>query len=120
MSNLKDLPTNTIWPHVQESIDRNLMNELVDYANYRKSEVERGAETSALAALLVEKYASGLAKAIEIIGIESSLPAEIDRIVMSINPNFKLSSLQRWVLRPATLTDKSYCSCLNHDLTDRT
>ena len=106
MTNLKDLPTNTIWPHLQESIDRNLMNELIDYANYRKSEVERGAETPALAALLVEKYASGLAKASEIIGIDSSMPAEIHRIVLSIDPDFKQSSLQRWALRPASLTDK--------------
>jgi hypothetical protein len=77
--------------------------ELSVYANYRKSEVERGAETPKLAALLVEKYARGLAKAIEIIGIDSSMPLEIDRIVRSIDPGFEEQSRQRWALRPASI-----------------
>jgi hypothetical protein len=73
MQILKDLPPGTIWPHLLEAIEVNVLSDLRSYAQSKQNDVERGADTPDLAALLVDKYCEGLAVALRIAGIDSSL-----------------------------------------------
>jgi hypothetical protein len=103
MQALKDLPPGTIWPHLLESIERQVLAEIDAYAAGRKSDVARGAETPALAALLVDKYGAGLAKALRIAGIDSQVQQATDRLAREIDPDFDLHRDARWNARPAGL-----------------
>lgn len=101
MQFLKDLPAGTIWPHLLESIERQVIGEIQGYAESRRSDVARGAETPELAALLVEKYGEGLARALHIAGLDSQVHREVDRLVREIDPAFEQNKNARWAARPA-------------------
>ena len=54
MNILKDLPAGTIWPHLLTAIEVQVIADIREYSAARISDVKRGAETPALAAMLVE------------------------------------------------------------------
>lgn len=83
-----------------------LIAELRQYADGRKSDVRRGAETPALASLLVEKFGYGLSKAAGALGVSDSalLTAEVDRLVQEIDPEYRQHQQTRWDSRPAALS----------------
>lgn len=101
MDILKELPPGTIWPHLLEAICQQTISEIEGYAASRRNDVARGAETPELAALLVDKYGAGLAKALQIVGVDSGVQAITDRLVRSIDPNFDEHRTARWAARPA-------------------
>ncbi|MFJ1470188.1 beta/alpha barrel domain-containing protein [Massilia orientalis] len=91
-----------VLPALQERV----VDELRDYAAKRKNDVRRGAETPELAALLVEKYGEGLVKALHIaedlLDVSASrLRAEVDRLVLEIDPDAEENRKRRWASRPA-------------------
>jgi len=91
-----------VLPVLQERV----VSELREYAASRKNDVARGAETPELAALLVEKYGEGLVKALHIaedlLEVPTSrLRAEVDRLVLEIDPNAEENRKIRWASRPA-------------------
>lgn len=83
-----------------------LVAELRQYADGRKSDVRLGAETPALASLMVEKFGYGLNKAASALGVADSalLTAEVDRLVMEIDPEHRQHQQARWDSRPAALS----------------
>lgn len=82
-----------------------LIDEIQNYADGRKSDVARGAETPALAALMVEKYGEALAKAVHLLGADNShMMREIDRLVREIDPEYQKHRLYRFEARPAGLS----------------
>jgi hypothetical protein len=103
MQILKDLPSGTIWPHLLDAIERQVLAEIDGYASSRKNDVARGAETAELAALLVDKYGEGLAKALHIAGIDSKVQQVTDRLVREIDPEFVEHRKARWAATPAGL-----------------
>jgi hypothetical protein len=103
MSHLKDMPSGTIWPHLLEAIERDVLVEMQQYAQSRINDVARGAETPELAALLVDKFCDGMAKALLIAGLDSMVRAEGDRLVRVIDPDFDVHREARWAARPAAL-----------------
>ncbi|RQY14864.1 hypothetical protein DF117_27425 [Burkholderia stagnalis] len=82
-----------------------LIEEIQSYADGRKSDVARGAETPALAALMVEKYGEGLATAVHLMGADNShLMRELDRLVREIDPQYPKHRQYRFEARPAGLS----------------
>lgn len=77
-----------------------------EYAEGRKREVARGAETPALASLMIEKYGYGLIKAAEVLEVSelNLLTAEVDRLVAEIDPQHRKHQQYRWESRPAGLS----------------
>lgn len=104
MQVLKDLPAGTIWPHLLEAIERQVLDDLRSYAESRRHDVDRGAETPDLAALLIDKYCEGLAKALWIAGIDSDVRQEGNRLCREIDPAFDEHRETRWAARPCALT----------------
>jgi hypothetical protein len=104
MKVLKDLPPGTIWPHLLEAIERKVIAEMQLYAESRKKDVVRGAETPGLAAVLVEKYGEGMARALHIAGLDSQVQREVDRLVREIDPDFETTKKARWAAKKAALT----------------
>lgn len=100
---LKDLPGNAIWPHLIDAIRREVETDIRDYARSRQADVARNAETAALAATLVEKYAEGLAKALFIVGIDTNITQIADALVREIDPDFEANKKARWNAHPAVL-----------------
>jgi hypothetical protein len=82
-----------------------LIKEIQRYARNRLSDVARGAETRALAALMVEKFGEGIAKAAHLLGAEATgeLEREIDRLVREIDPQYPTHLQYRFEARPAGL-----------------
>lgn len=107
MEHLKDLPDGVIWPHLLAAIERDILADIRGYAESRQGDVSRGAETAELAALLVDKYCEGVAKALRIAGLDSAVRAEGDRLVRGIDPDFDEHRRARWAARPAALTTSS-------------
>lgn len=103
MQHLKELPSGTIWPHLIEAIKSDAIADLRSYAQSRKNDVARNAETPALAALLVEKYAAGMAKALTIVGIDAEIFELADQLVRDIDPDFEGHQKSRWQARPADI-----------------
>lgn len=103
MNILKELPPGAIWPHLLVAIDQSAVAEIEEYAKSRLANVARGAETPELAALLVDKYGSGMARALAIAGIDSGIQAATDRLVREIDPEFNAHCRARWAARPAQL-----------------
>lgn len=101
MQILKDLPDGTIWPHLLDAIERAVVSEIRQYADGRRANIARGAETHELAALLIDKYGAGMAQALAIAGIESTVRAETDRLVRELDPEFERHQAARWAARPA-------------------
>ncbi len=88
-----------------------LIHDLREYAAGRKADVARGAETPALAALLLEKYGYGLAKAASLLRDASDgnikpseVMAEVDALVAEIDPEWKAHRHLRWESRPADIS----------------
>lgn len=104
MEVLKDLPPGTIWPHLLEAIDSKAVAEIESYAAARRNDVARGAETAILAAVLVDKYGAGLAKALAIAGIDSSVQQRTDHLVRELDPAFDDHRRARWAAKPAGLS----------------
>jgi hypothetical protein len=82
-----------------------LHEEIQRYGLHRLSDVARGAETPALAALMVEKFGEGIAKASDLLGLEDcdALRREIDRLVRTIDPQYPTHLQYRFEARPAGL-----------------
>jgi hypothetical protein len=82
-----------------------LIEELRRYAGKRLNDVSRGAETPALAALMVEKFGEGLSKAAHFLRVEgtSELDHELDRLVREIDPLYPKHLQCRFEARPAGL-----------------
>ena len=96
---------NTEIPEVADGLTNRFYRELRDYAKSRRNDVARGAETPELAALLVEKYASGLIKGAQLLDFPlEGFQKEIDSTVLAIDPNFFENQKLRWAARPATLS----------------
>lgn len=99
----------------REQFDQSPLGRLIAearaYAQERKADIERGAETPALASLMVEKYGYGLMKAAEVLAMADShlLTAEVDRLVIEIDPQHRKHQQYRWESRPAglSITDSS-------------
>jgi len=104
MNHLKDMPEGTIWPHLLEAIERDIISDINLYAQGRISDVARGAESSELAALLVDKYCEGVSKALRIVGLDSRARSEGDRLVREIDPDFDAHRKARFDARPAALS----------------
>jgi hypothetical protein len=83
-----------------------LIEEIQRYADNRLSDVARGAQTAALAGLMVEKFGEGIAKAAHLMGLEGSdgLEREIDRLVREIDPQYPTHLQFRFEARPAGLS----------------
>jgi hypothetical protein len=101
-----------IQPRTQAEVDAErfaespvgrLIAEINEYAEGRKSDVAHGAETRALASLMVEKFGYGLMKAADALGLADSnlLTAEVDRLVVEIDPEHYKHRQYRWESRPA-------------------
>jgi hypothetical protein len=101
MQFLKDLPPGTIWPHLIEGIQDRVLQEIKEYARCRRADVARGAETAELSALLISKYAMGMARTLDIVGIDSALLKEADRLASEVDPEFLKHQQERWSARPA-------------------
>ncbi len=104
MTNLKDLPPGTIWPHLLEAIEAEAHTYAMDYALSRDNAVKRGRETPELAALLVEKFVQGMVTAFNIAGLDSRVMHDIDQVVRVIDPNFDANRAARWAAHPAGLS----------------
>ncbi|MBW3512046.1 hypothetical protein [Janthinobacterium sp. NKUCC06_STL] len=79
------------------------------YAASRKRDVARGAETPELAALLVQKYGYGLAKAVRLAAelADHPLPdliADVDRAVAEIDQDWRVNQVLRFESRPASIS----------------
>ncbi|MFC7633152.1 hypothetical protein ACFQVB_37010 [Paraburkholderia humisilvae] len=82
-----------------------LIEEIQTYADGRHSDVARGAETPALAALMVEKYGEGIAKTVRLFGADNShIEREIDRLFREIDPQYQRDRQYRFEARPAGLS----------------
>jgi hypothetical protein len=83
-----------------------MIAEVEQYAAGRKSDIDRGAETPALAGLMVEKYGYGLMKAADLLGLADAplLTAAVDRLVAGIDPQFRKHQQNRWNSHPAGLS----------------
>jgi hypothetical protein len=103
MNHLKDLPPDTIWPHLLEAIERDVIAEIQSYAESRRNDVNRGAETPELAAVIIDKYAEGLSIALKIVGVDSRIRAVADKLVREIDPEFDQHRQVRWLGRPTAL-----------------
>lgn len=100
---------NSNAPIAIETLWRRLSEEIRSHAASRMNDVARGAETPELAALLVEKYGMGLAKAAALAADVFDVPApdltaEVDRVVAEIDPDAQSHRAKRWAQRPAGLT----------------
>ena len=96
MGHLKELPAGTIWPHLLTAIEHDVIQELRQHAATRADAVRRAAETPETAAMLQDKFAEGIAKALHIVGLDSRVQAEADRMVREIDPNFDAHRQARW------------------------
>lgn len=83
---------------------KQILAEFEDYGQSRIKDVARNAETPQLAALLVEKYGYGLAKALFILGFDTQgLYDRIDTMIKEIDPQVKENRKLRWEARPADI-----------------
>lgn len=90
------------------ALHEKLLQEVVDCANGRKSNIERGAETPELAALIVEKYGHGMARALRLLAglADCSVPdlrKDVDGLVLEIDPRVEDNRSRRWAARPAEI-----------------
>ena len=100
---MKELPPGTSWPHLLDAIERQVVGEIHGYARSRRNDVARGAETAELAALMVEKYGQGMARALHIAGLDSEVHRLLDGLVRVIDPEYEQNKKARWAAGPAGL-----------------
>lgn len=85
------------------------LREIQEYSNGRKSDIDRGAETPRLSALMLEKFVYGMAKGFkqfedaETIAIANELIALGDKLCLEIDPDFIQNRKARWNARPADI-----------------
>ena len=85
-----------------------LVEDLQQFARHRQRDVARGAETPELAALIVEQYAAGLARAAALTADLLEIPKPdltpiADRLVTEVDPKAAQNRERRWAARPARL-----------------
>lgn len=85
-----------------------IREKLYSYAESRKNDVVRGAETAELAALLVQKYGYGLADSASLAANllecpQPNLIRDVDQLVASIDPDWRANQQRRFSARPASL-----------------
>ncbi|RRJ54961.1 hypothetical protein EHV15_35930 [Paenibacillus oralis] len=88
-------------------IDR-LVLKVKEYADGRARDVARGAETPRLAALLLQKYGSGVIDTVSLI-LDTPRAADpiskiLDEETARIDPQWREHDRERWLGRPADLT----------------
>lgn len=82
-----------------------LRREARSAAQGRLSDVQRGAETPAVAAALFDKFGAGLCCATHILGLDSgTLQREVDALAREIDPDFDANRKARWEARPAAFS----------------
>lgn len=85
-------------------IDR-LVQKVKDYASGRAQNVARGAETPRLAALLLQKYGSGVVDAVSVIydtpRAADQIYQVLDEETAKIDPQWREHDQERWLGRPA-------------------
>ena len=91
----------------QAAVER-LVREVQRYASGRTRDVERGAETARLTALLLQKYGLGFIQAVSVI-YESPRAADpilylLDAETARIDPDWRENHRLRWAARPADFT----------------
>lgn len=104
MNYLKEVPQGTVWPHLLTAMKDSAEQEVRDYARGRAGDVERGAETPALAALQVANFAWGVSKAMAIVGVDADVVRIADELVREIDPEFEANRKARWAATPAGLS----------------
>lgn len=94
----------------QVAVER-LVRQVKDYANGRAKDVEHGAETPRLAALLVQKYGRGVVDAVtEIFGSPRAadpISKVVDDETAKIDPLWREHDRERWADRPADVVAHS-------------
>lgn len=102
--------TNTVQPEgvPQEPAHRwleQLRREARSAAQGRLSDVQRGAESAALAAALFDKFGAGLCRAAHLLGLDTGLlQREVDALAREIDPDFDAHRKARWAARPAAFS----------------
>lgn len=90
----------------QIAVER-LVQQVRQYAAGRASDVARGAETSQLAALLVQKYGRGVVDAVVVIyntpRAADPIAEVVDEETAKIDPLWRDHDRERWAARPADL-----------------
>jgi hypothetical protein len=97
----------TVTTEKREQPREAALAKLAEYAQGRISDVKRGAETAELAALLLQKYGYGLCDALAVCYPESGpCPTyhDVDRMVESIDPDWRESARKRWAAKPAGIS----------------
>jgi len=94
--------------NVLNALQEGAQSALHEYAESRKRDVSRGAETAELAALLVEKFGEGAGTVLKIAedlldGPHANLRTEVDRLVQEIDPFAAENRQKRWAARPAAI-----------------
>lgn len=85
-----------------------LVIKVKEYADGRAKDVERGAETPRLAALLLQKYGRGVIEAVSLIfdtpRAADPISKVLDEETTRIDPQWRKHNRRRWEARPADLT----------------
>ncbi|MBA4688596.1 MAG: hypothetical protein H2184_15705 [Candidatus Galacturonibacter soehngenii] len=85
----------------------NLIIKIREYARNRTSDIKRGAETPALAALLLQKYGEGIIDAIISVSdsnrVADPIQKVLDEELFKIDPEWKEHNKERWEGRPADI-----------------
>lgn len=84
-----------------------LVQKVIEYANSRKKDVVRGAETPRLAALLLQKYGVGVIDAVSILfdspRVADPIYQVLDEETAKIDPQWQEHMKERWAGRPADI-----------------
>jgi hypothetical protein len=104
MLEVQEVVSRTDWPPFLAQAESQILAHLRDYAKLRRNDIERGAESPAMAALLVEKYAEGMARSLGILGFPSKVQQLGDQLVRELDPAYDANRKARWEARPAALT----------------
>lgn len=93
--------------------NKRILEELIfkikEYAEGRASDVANGLETPRFAALLLQKYAYGIADAVRVLQVnglevDTSLYSVVDEEVAKIDPKWREHMHERWASRPADIS----------------
>lgn len=82
-----------------------LRREVCSAAEGRASDVQRGAESPAVAAALFDKFGGGICAAAHGLGPDTrDLQCEVDALARQIDPHFDANRQARWEARPAVFS----------------
>lgn len=77
-----------------------LRREVRSAAEGRTSDVQRGAESPAVAAALFDKFGGGICAAAHVLGLDTGgLQREVDALARQIDPDFDAHPKARWAAR---------------------